>query len=142
MKFTKWRFGIALMLGLMAVPALAEPYYFHQPGIDREQYAEDVTICRELAGMGDAKDVYVPYSTNIYATMAGAFIGGFLNSREQRRYEQAIERTCMADKGYTRVSIDKKELKRIRKLDSDEARIDALFTLAAAPEAEGEVLPE
>lgn len=142
MSYTKSRIGAVLALGLVATPAFAEPYYYHQPGIDREQYAKDVAICRDLAGMGEAKRLSVPYSTNIYATMAGAFLGGFLNSREQRRHEQAIERTCMADKSYTRVSIHKKELKRIRKLESDEARIDALFVLAAAPEPVGEELPE
>ena len=129
-------------LGMSAAPALAEPYYFHQPGIDRESYAVDVTQCRELAGMGEVQRVAAPYSANIYATMATAFLGGFLRGAEKRRHHANIERICMADKGYTRMSIEKTELKRIRELEHDEARMDALFTLASAPQAIGEELPE
>lgn len=130
------------VLGMSTLAAAGEPYYFHQPGIDREAYAADVTVCRELAGMGEVRNTPVPYSANIYATMATALLSGFLHGAAERRHQAAIERTCMADKGYARVAIAKPELKRIRALPSDEARMDALFTLAAAEEKMGKDLAE
>lgn len=131
-----------LVLTAMSAPVFAEPYYFHLPGIERERYAADVTACRELAGMGEVPRTATPYSSNIYGAMAAAFLGGFLRGGEERRHHANIERICMADKGYARVSIDKTILKSIRKLESDEARMDALFALAAAPETQGKELPE
>lgn len=136
------RLGIAAAFALGAGPAFAEPYYFHQPGIDRDSYAADVTHCRELAGMGEVAIAPVPYSANIYATMATAFLSGFLRGGQERRHQANIERICMADKGYARVSIDKAALKRIRALENDEARMDALFALAAAPQLQGKELAE
>lgn len=139
-----------VFLGLLAVPvaltsasaAAGGPYYFHKPGVEREAYVEDVTVCRELAGTGRVEPMYTPYSTNLYATAAVALLSGFLNSRAERNHQQAIERICMADKGYARIAIDKAEFKTIRRLESDEARLEALFTLASAGEARGEELPE
>ena len=143
MTITKRSRGLALVAGLLAAPlAAGEPYYFHKPGVAEASFVEDVEVCRDLAGMGRAKKLAVPYSPNIYATMAAAFVGGFMNAGAQRRHQQGIERICMADKGYARVAIDKSELKRIRKLDDDTARMSALFTLSAAPTALGEELPE
>ncbi len=142
MKITLCGFAVSVGLGMIAAPALAEPYYFHQAGIPRDSYAADVTACRELAGMGEVRRAATPYSANIYATMATAFLSGFLHGAQERRHQAAIERTCMADKGYARVAIAKAELKRIRGLPSDEARMDALFTLAAAPEKLGKDLVE
>jgi len=139
-KIFRWAALPALCLSTPA--AAGEPYYFHQPGIDRETYAADVTVCRELAGMGTVGSTPMPYSANIYAAMANAFLSGFLRGAEERRHQAAIERTCMADKGYARVAIAKTELKRIRELPGDEARMDALFTLAAAEEKMGKDLAE
>ena len=137
-------------LGLLAVPALlvsapaaaGEPYYFHKPGVAREAYVEDVTVCRELAAGGRAARTYQPYSNNIYATAAGALLSGFLDSRNRRRHFESIERICMADKGYARITIDEDEFERIRDLDDDAAQLEALFELAAAQEPRGEELPE
>lgn len=142
MRITLCGFAVAAGLGVIAAPALAEPYYFHQAGVPRDSYTADVTACRELAGMGEVQRTATPYSANIYAAMAGAFLNGFLHGAQERRHQAAIERTCMADKGYARVAIAKAELKRIRALPSDEARMDALFTLAAASEKQGKDLSE
>ena len=132
----------AACLAVVATPALAEPYYFHKAGVDRERFVEDVVICRELAGTGRAPTSVVPYSPNLYATMVTALVSGFLNSRERRQHQQAIERICMADKGYARVAIPKDEFKRIRALEEDLERMDALFALASASTRQGEELPE
>ena len=134
---------LAMPLVLVSAPAAAgDPYYFHKPGVEREAYVEDVTVCRELAGTGRVAPTYQPYSPNIYATAAGALLSGFLDSRNRRRHQQSIERICMADKGYTRVTIDDDEFDRIRDLEGDDAQLEALFELASASEAQGEVLPE
>lgn len=128
---------------LVSVPATAgEPYYFHKPGVAREAYVEDVTVCRELAAGGRAPGAYQPYSSNIYATAAVALLSGFLDSRNRRRHFQSIERICMADKGYARIAIDEDEFERIRELDEDSAQLEALFELAAAQDPHGEELPE
>ena len=132
---------VAAMFGV-TTPALAGPYYFHRAGVERDRFVEDVEICRELSGAGRANKTTMPYNANIYAAMAGAFIGGFLNSRVQRKHESAIERICMADKGYTRVAIPKSEFKRIRALDDDTARLEALHALASSTKRLGEELPE
>ncbi len=142
MKFRKAAIGAVLVWGLASTPALAGPYYFHKPGVEREAYVEDVTLCRELSDMGESKRTSTPYTPNLYAVAAASLLSGFMNSRNQRNHEQAIERICMADKGYARVSIDKSEFKKIRKLKNDDDRMEALFTVAAAPDAIGEELPE
>lgn len=70
MKFRKLAIGAALAWGLASTPALAGPYYFHKPGVQREAHVEDVTLCRELAGTGEVKRGYTPYTPNLCAAAA------------------------------------------------------------------------
>jgi hypothetical protein len=137
------------LLGMLAMPlvvasspaAAGEPYYFHKPGVDRATYVADATFCLELAGGVEAPGTPYVYTPNLYAAAFVGLLGGIMNSRTQRAHSQQVERTCMADRGYARITIDKASLKRVRNLEG-EARMDAMFELAAAPVPHGKELPE
>lgn len=141
--------GAAALVALfgLAKPALAEgPYYFHQRGIGRDRYMDDVNNCTELAG--GVRTTYFRVTAygstaanNAIAAGIGSFFASMVEGRERRRLISRIERTCMADKGYERRSIDRPSYAEIKKLEG-EARIDRMFALVAAEQPVGEVLVE
>lgn len=140
-------FVLAGVLFLAPVSARAEdPYYFHKAGVSRESYMEDVGRCAELAGglrvtnyRAQAINPGAPYAMESAAI--ATFFLGFLVRAERRRLMSRIERTCMADKGYQRRSIDKPLNSEIRKLEGP-VRLDRLFGLVAAVQPLGKVLVE
>lgn len=136
----------AVFGAVWSAPALAEdPYYFHKAGTTREAYEQDVKRCARLAGGASTPDYSVqpnynaPYAVEA-AAIAGLFVG-FLQAREQRRLVSRIERTCMADKGYQRRTIDKEHYREIRAL-ADDQRLERLFALVSAETPLGRVLVE
>lgn len=135
------RLSIAATLLLAPVAAAAEPVYFHKPNVEREAFEADLSECVELAGGVRRPNHYVPYSPNVYAAAAGAFLAGFMAAKEQRHMMKNVLRTCMTDKGYHRVEATDSVSDELRKLDKAE-RAARLFTLAAAAEPVGRVLPQ
>lgn len=135
---------LGVTLAAMILPAGAaragEPYYFHKAGVTREAYTDDVNECVELAG-GVRVETPHTYTPNIYAAAVAGLFSGLMKGAERRRLQTSIERTCMADKGYRRLTIDKASLKSINDLEG-EARVDRLFALAAAQQPIGKELPE
>jgi hypothetical protein len=134
--------SIAALL-LLSAPgaALAEPVYFHKPEVAREAFEADLSECVELAGGVRVQRQNLPYSPNLYAAAAGAFLAGFMASKEQRHMTKNVLRTCMTDKGYRRVEATDAVSDELRKLDKAE-RAARLSTLAAAPEPAGRLLPQ
>jgi hypothetical protein len=131
----------AATLLLAATAAAAEPVYFHKPDVAREAFEADLSECVELAGGVRVQRQTVPYTPNIYAAAAGAFLAGFMASKERRHMTKNVLRTCMTDKGYRRVEATDSVSDELRKLDKAE-RAARLFTLASAPEPAGRVLPQ
>ena len=129
------------MLLLAPAAAFAEPVYFHTPNVEREAFEADLSECVELAGGVRAPRQYAPYSPNVYAAAAGAFLAAFMASKQQRQMTKNVLRTCMTDKGYRRVEATDAVSDELRKLDKAE-RAARLFTRAASPEPVGRVLPQ
>ena len=129
------------LAALAPCAALPEPVYFHKPNVAREAFEADLSDCVELAGGVRRPQPYLPYSPNVYAAAAGAFLAGFMASKEQRHMTKNVLRTCMTDKGYRRVEATDSVSDDLRKLDKAE-RAARLFTLAASPEPAGQVLPQ
>jgi hypothetical protein len=137
------RSGRTISAALILAPgaALAEPVYFHKAEVAREAFEADLSECVELAGGVRTQRQAVPYSPNIYAAAAGAFLAGFMASKEQRHMARNVLRTCMTDKGYRRVEATDAVADELGKLDQA-GRAARLSTLAAAPEPAGRVLPQ
>lgn len=133
--------SIAATLLLAPAAASAEPVYFHKPDVEREAFEADLSECVELAGGVRRPRPNMPYSPNIYAAAAGAFLAGFMASKEHRHMIKNVLRTCMTDKGYRRVEATDEVSDELKKLDKAE-RAARLFTLAASPEPAGRVLPQ
>lgn len=137
----RWRIAVAAVSVLLPAAAHAgEPYYFNKAGVTREAYVADVGECAELAGGVRVAPQYV-YTPNLYAAAAAGLFSGLMQGAERRRLHAAVERTCMADKGYRRLTIDKDALKSIRSLE-EQARLDRLFELASSHAPIGTELPE
>lgn len=134
-------------LPVMAAPALAEdPYYFHKAGVGRDQYMDDVNDCAQLAGgVRVAHYQVLAYGSsptnNAIAAGIGSFFAALAEGREHRRLISRVERTCMADKGYRRRSIDKTSYEEIKALEG-EAKIDRMFTLVSSDHPSGKILVE
>ena len=142
------RTGVGLHLlaaaTLLAAPAAAqaaEPVYFHKADVEREAFEADLSECVELAGGVQRQRLDVPYSPNIYAAAAGAFLASFMASKQQRQMTKNVLRTCMTDKGYRRVEATDSVSDELKKLNKAE-RAERLFTLAASPEPAGRLLPQ
>ena len=131
----------AAILLVAATAAAAEPVYFHKPDVAREAFEADLSECVELAGGVRIQRQTLPYTPNIYAAAAGAFLAGFMASKERRNMTRNVLRTCMTDKGYRRVEATDAVSDELRKLNKAE-RAERLFTLAASPEPVGRVLPQ
>ena len=141
MRFSLAALAAVPLLAMSAPAAAGEPYYFHKPNVDRATYVEDATFCMELAGGVEPADMPYVYTPNLYAAAFVGLLGGIMKSRTRRAHSEQVERTCMADRGYNRITIAKAALRRVRNLEGGE-RTEALFALAAAPQAQGEELPE
>lgn len=126
---------------LVTAPATArEYYYFNKPGVSREQYVADKLECDRLAGgvrPVDIGPVYVQQSPNLTAGQNALAVGlaslfaGLMGGGENRKAMRAVERTCMADKGYARYEVDKPVVRDIEKIEDVDARIERYFALAA-----------
>lgn len=137
----KWKCALAVPVLLLGVPAAAgDPYYFHKPQVDQKAYMADVAECTALAG-GVRVEQQAIYSANPYQQMASAFFAPLFAGAERRRIQGRVERTCMADKGYRRMAVDKPTIKAIRKLEGKE-RLDRLFALASDAVPVGKEMPE
>jgi membrane peptidoglycan carboxypeptidase len=132
---------MASTLLLAPAAAAAEPVYFHKANVERETFEADLSECVELAGGVRSPRQFVPYSPNVYAAAAGAFLASFMASKQQRQMTKNVLRTCMTDKGYRRVEATEAVSDELRTLDKAE-RAARLFTLAASPEPVGRVLPQ
>jgi hypothetical protein len=137
----KQRKLLAAILLLAPAAARAEPVYFHKPEVEREAFEADLSECVELAGGVRVRPQTVPYSPNMYAMAAGAFMAGFMASKERRHMTKNVLRTCMTDKGYRRVEATDSVSDELKRLDKAE-RAERLFTLASAPEPAGRTLPQ
>jgi len=135
------RLTLAATLLLAPAAAAAEPIYFHKPNVEREAFEADLAECVELAGGVRRPDPYAAYSPNVYAAAVGAFLAGFMASKEQRHMIRNVLRTCMTDKGYSRVEASESVADELKKLDKAE-RATRLFTLTSAEEPAGRVLPQ
>jgi hypothetical protein len=132
--------AIAAMLVLAPTAAAADPIYYHKPQVGREAFEADLSECVQLAGGVHVARQYI-YSPNLYAVAAGAFLAGFMASRERRHMVDNVLRTCMADKGYRRVKASDEAADSLKRLDEGQ-RAERLFALASALEPAGEVLPQ
>jgi hypothetical protein len=133
--------GLAAAFVLLAPTAAgADPVYFHKANVGREAFEADLSECIALAGgvRVQRQDVY---SANMYALAAGAFLSGFMASKERRQMVDNVLRTCMTDKGYRRVRAPDSVSDELKRL-TEKQRADRLFTLATAAEPAGKVLPQ
>ncbi len=109
----------------------------------------DVNDCAALSGnvrmphynvyQANPNMINQPYG--VYSAALAGFFVGFIEAGQRRRLVSRIERTCMADKGYRRRSIEKSLNSEIRKLKGD-VKIERLFTLVSAETPIGKVLVE
>jgi len=141
--------GIACALA--STPAVARDfYYFHKADVTFEAFQRDRLGCERLmggAGRLPQGPAYVP-DNNLsvaqnaaVAGMAGLF-EGMMRSRERRRTIDAIERTCMADKGYHRYRVSDELAEELWDIDDPEERLARYLTMAAADEPVGERMVE
>ncbi len=65
-----------------------------------------------------------------------------MRSRETRRLSSAVERTCMADKGYSRYEVSDSVLRDIRAIRTEDERLEQLFGLASSSEPIGRRIAE
>jgi hypothetical protein len=145
----KLKFICALVpAGLLipAAPALAEqPYYFHRADVSRDQYMDNVNECAELSGGVRAPHYQfaigsTPANAAITAGI-GSFFAAMAQGRERRRLISRVERTCMADKGYRRRSLDKGISEEMKALEGA-AKIERMFALVSAQQPSGKELVE
>jgi len=136
------RAGLIAATALAApVAAAAEPVYFHKPQVERAAFEGDLSECVELAGGVRVQRQNLPYSPNMYAMAAGAFLAGFMASKERRHMIGNVLRTCMTDKGYRRVKATDAVSDELKRLDKAQ-RAERLYSLASDPEPAGRVLPQ
>lgn len=141
--------GIACALA--STPAAARDfYYFHKAGVTLEAFQRDRLECERLMGgvqrppQGPA---YVPnndLSGAQNAAVAGitGLFEGMMRSRERRRTVDAVERTCMADKGYGRYRVSDELAAELWDIDDPEQRLSRYLAMAAADEPVGERMAE
>lgn len=130
---------VALVLLVCAQPAIARDYYyFSKPGVSREAYLAEAGECAELVGGARAPvrgPVYVTYPDTTYGAYGaaiGLLLAGLLLGDEDKSAQRSVERTCMADKGYARMKVDKKMIRDIERLKDEQERLERLFSLASA----------
>jgi len=143
--------GLALALALAGPAQARDYYYFHKANVSRDAYQVDRLECERLMGgarVRSSDSVYVPSNSNLtasqnYAAVAiTSLFAGMMKSRERRRTMNAVERTCMADKGYERFSVPDAVAEEIEDLPEPELRLTRYFAMAAASEPVGERMVE
>ena len=152
MRMTLWAVSAA---SIAVTPAMArDHYYFSKPGVSRDSYVEEVSECSELAGGVSYRrihsgPVFVTYQNTTAGTVGaglGLILGGILASSEARRaarrVHEVVERTCMADKGYRRMKVDKAFLRDVEAIKDERARIDRFFDFASAEHPAGQEIGE
>lgn len=142
--------GIACALA--STPAAARDfYYFHKAGVTLEVFQRDRLECERLMGgvqrppQGPAS---VPNNNNLSVAQNAAVAGiaglfeGMMRSRERRRTVDAVERTCMADKGYGRYRVSDELAAELGDIDDPEQRLSRYLAMAAADAPVGERMVE
>jgi hypothetical protein len=133
--------GLGAAFALLApTAAAADPVYFYKANVAREAFEADLAECVNLAGGVRVQRQNI-YSPNMYALAAGAFLSGFMASKERRQMVENVLRTCMTDKGYRRVRASGSVTDELKKLN-EKQRAERLFTLASAAEPAGRLLPQ
>jgi hypothetical protein len=137
---------------MSAAPIQARDYYyFNKPSVSRADYVSAKLECDRLAGGVSPTDIgpiYVAQNPNLTvgqnAAAAGmaALFAGLILGGENRKVMRAVERTCMADKGYGRYKVEKPFVTEIAKLKSEGDRIDRYFALATTESPVGERIKE
>jgi hypothetical protein len=148
------KFAVVLACGclVVSVPAQARDYYyFHKASVTREAYQADRLECERLMGgvrKRSAIPTNQPWNQNLTSGQNLAVVGitslfeGMMRAGERRRTANAVERTCMADKGYTRFSVPDELAEDIEHMPDPEARLSRYFAMAAASEPIGERMVE
>ncbi len=140
----------AIVCALASAPAQSRDfYYFHKAGVTLEAFQRDRLECERLMGGAQRPPsvAYVP-DNNLTTTQNAAVAGiaglfeGMMRSRERRRTMAAIERTCMADKGYGRYRVTDALAEELSDIDDPEQRLSRYLAMAAADEPVGERMVE
>lgn len=144
--------AVLLIVFVTSAPVQArEYYYFNKANVSREQYVADRDECDRLAGgagFQGPSGAYVPPNPNLTTSQNAAVAGltglfaGLMRGGEVRRLQRAVERTCMADKGYGRYRADKSVVAAIQKLKSVELQVERYFALATSAQPIGERMKE
>ena len=141
----------ALACAVVSAPAAArDSYYFHKVNVTLEAFQRDRAECERLMGGARTPDssVYVPPNDNLTVAQNAAAAGiaalfiGMMRSREHRRTLSAIERTCMADKGYGRYRVSEELAEELEDIEDPEERLARYLAMAAAEEPVGERMVE
>lgn len=143
-------FVALLALGLAGPVQARDFYYFHKAKVSQEAFQGDRLECRRLMGGARAAphaNVYAAPNTltpaqNAAAAGIAAFFEGMMRAAERRRTMNAVERTCMADKGYDRYRAPEDVAEEIENLPNSEDRLVRYFAMAAAAEPVGERMVE
>jgi hypothetical protein len=142
---------LALAAVFFASPACARDYYyFNKSNVSRDGYVADKLECDRLTGgvANKGTPIFVAtgggFSPGQNAAIAGAatLFAGLILGGEDKKTKRAVERTCMADKGYGRYKVEKAFVSEIDKLKTDDERIDRYFALAAMATPVGERIKE
>jgi hypothetical protein len=144
---------VALACALVfAAPAHARDYYyFHKTNVSREAYQADRVECERLMGGVSSKNqgssAYIwnknlTRSQNLAVSGITSLFEGMMRARERRRTTHAVERTCMADKGYERFSVPDAVADEIADLPDPEVKLTRYFEMAAASQPIGERMVE
>ena len=142
---------LAFALGFAGPVQARDYYYFHKANISQETYRADRLECERLMGgakVRSASGGYVPSNGNLtagqnYAVVAiTSLFSGMMKSAERRRTMNAVERTCMADKGYDRFSVPDEIAEEIEDVPDPEQRLARYFAMAATPKPVGERMVE
>ncbi len=141
----------AIACALASTPAGARDfYYFHKVGVTLEAFQRDRLECERLMGGARKPPQSAPYVPNnnlsvaqnaAVAGIAGLF-EGMMRASERRRTIDAIERTCMADKGYGRYRVSDELAAELWDVEDPEERLVRYLALAAADEPVGERMVE
>ena len=142
---------LAMPLLLVSAPAGARDfYYFHKANVTIEAFQRDRLECERLMGGArrpETSTVYMP-NRNLTVAQNAAVVGiaslfeGMMRSREQRRTIDAIERTCMADKGYGPYRVSDELADELSDIEDPEERLSRYLKMAAAEEPVGERMVE
>lgn len=143
---------VACCVSLIATPSHAGRYYFHKAHVDRTTYQADQEECQRLTGgVRKRRPESAPYvppnpdltvAQNAAAAGIAAFFMGMMGSAAKRRTINAIERTCMADKGYARYEVDEAIAERLERVEDPEERLNRYLALASAAQPTGRKLVE